>query len=316
MSGSCCHARDQLTRRAARSVALLCAALVRLGAAEAQDLEPRSYANIPTGLNFFVVGYAETSGGVLVDPTIALDDAALDIDAAIVGYARTAAIGNLLGKVDAGVGRACVSGSATYRGEVVTRDVCGFTDLKVRLTVNFLGAPALSAAEFAARRSDFVVGASLQLSAPFGDYDPARLVNIGANRWAAKAELGLWKAMQRWTLELAASGTYFEDNTDFFGASRREQEPLYALQAHVVRTLGSGIWLALSATHYAGGRTTVDDGPNFDRQSNSRVGLTAAIPVNRNHSVKLYASHGVATRVGSDFDTVGVAWQYRLGGAP
>jgi hypothetical protein len=28
-------------------------------------------------------------------------------------------------------------------------------------------------------------------------------------------------------------------------------------------------------------------------------------------SIKLYASTGVSTRFGNDFDTVGLAWQYR-----
>ncbi|MBS1224747.1 MAG: hypothetical protein H6R24_1425, partial [Proteobacteria bacterium] len=32
------------------------------------------------------------------------------------------------------------------------------------------------------------------------------------------------------------------------------------------------------------------------------------------HSVKLYASTGVSTRIGTDSDTIGIAWQYRWGG--
>jgi hypothetical protein len=44
------------------------------------------------------------------------------------------------------------------------------------------------------------------------------------------------------------------------------------------------------------------------------VGLTVAIPINRHNSLKLYGSTGAMARVGGEFDTVGIAWQYRWGG--
>ena len=279
----------------------------------AQDLEPRLYSSVPTGLNFLVVGYSNSAGSVLVDPSIALDDAKLTIDALLVGYARSVAVGPFLGKVDAGVARACATGSAEYRGTRIARDTCGLTDARLRLAVNFIGAPALTAEQFRGSSSDFVVGASLQLTAPTGDYDPSRLVNLGANRWSTKIEAGLSKKVRRWTLELALASTTYLDNDDFFGGSRREQEPLYSLQAHLVRTLPSGLWVAVDTTHYRGGQATVDATRNGDRQANSRLGFTVAIPANRNHSLKLYASRGIATRTGSDFDTIGLVWQYRWG---
>jgi hypothetical protein len=280
----------------------------------AQELEPRLYSNVPTGLNFLVAGYAASSGSVLIDPSIELDDAKLDIDATVLGYARSLAVGGKLGKLDAVVGHACAVGSAAYGGERVARDVCGATDARLRLAVNFVGAPALAVSEFGRPPEDFAVGASLQLSAPVGAYDSSRLVNIGSNRWAAKMELGFWRTLRLWTVEGALAATVFEDNDAFFGGNRREQEPLYALQLHVVRSFRSGIWLAVDGTHYAGGRTTVAAELNHDRQANSRLGLTVAVPINHRQSIKLYASRGVATRTGSDFDTLGCAWQYRWGG--
>ena len=36
----------------------------------AQDLEPRSYSNSPTGLNFVLLGYGYTTGSVLTDPAL------------------------------------------------------------------------------------------------------------------------------------------------------------------------------------------------------------------------------------------------------
>jgi len=53
---------------------------------------------------------------------------------------------------------------------------------------------------------------------------------------------------------------------------------------------------------------------NDDFQKNARLGVTLALPVNRNNSVKLYASTAVHTTVGNDYDMVGAVWQYRWGG--
>lgn len=294
-------------------VALVLAAF-DTGLSHAQELEPRLYANVPIGLNFIVAGYAGSSGNVLVDPAIQLQNARLDVDGALVGYARSVPVGGMLGKIDAVVGSVCLSGSADYRGQRVTRDVCGLTDTRIRIAVNFVGAPALSIQEFAATpQDDLVVGASLQLAAPTGDYDPERLVNIGANRWAAKAEIGVWKRVALWTLEVSAGATVYRDNDDFFGGSRREQEPLYSLQAHVVRSFARGAWVALDATHYRGGRTSVDGVDDSERQSNDRLGLTVSVPVGARQSVKLSFSSGVSTRTGTDFDTLALIWQYRWG---
>lgn len=118
----------------------------------------------------------------------------------------------------------------------------------------------------------------------------------------------------RLTTELAAGVVFFTDNDDFLDGSRREQDPLYAVQAHLIYSFRPGLWAALGGTWYGGGRTTVDGVRNDDRQDNTRLGATLALPVSRHHSIKLHASTGVSVRTGGDFDSVGVAWQVRWGG--
>ncbi len=283
-------------------------------AAHAQDLEPRSYQNAPIGLNFLVAGYTLSEGAVLFDPSIALDNAALEIDGPFVGYARILDIAGRSAKLDAAIGDVCLDGAADFQGQRATRSVCGATDAKMRLSVNFMGAPALPAAEFGAYRQDLVVGASFLVSAPVGQYDETRLVNIGTNRWAARAEVGMSKILGRWQVELALAGYFFEDNDAFFNGNHRAQEEIWSLQAHLVRGFASGVWIAVDATHYEGGQTTMNGAPSNDLQSNSRFGMTVSVPINRRHSIKFGASSGVATRTGTDFDLYALAWQYRWGG--
>jgi hypothetical protein len=285
-----------------------------LRAALAQDLEPRLYTNVPLGINFLGAGYGYSEGNVLFDPTIPLDNAEIEIDGPVLGYGRSVRLGPFSGKVDGAIARVCLDGSADYQGERVTRNVCGWTDARARMTVNFMGAPPLTRQEFAGYRQDWVFGASLQLGLPVGDYDPARLVNIGANRESAKLEVGVSKNLAHWLLEVSVADTFYEDNTNFFGGRVREQDSIASLQGHAVYRFAKGVWLALDATHYSGGQTTTNGAPSSDLQSNTRFGVTASLPINPKQSVKLAASTGVATRTGTDFDTVAAVWQYAWGG--
>ena len=284
------------------------------GPALAQDLEPRLYTNVPLGINFLGAGYGYSEGNVLFDPTIPLDNAEIEIDGPVLGYGRSIRLGPFSGKVDGAIARVCLDGSADYEGERVTRNVCGWTDARARVTVNFIGAPPLRRQDFASYRQDWVLGGSLQLGLPVGDYDPARLVNIGTNRQSSKLELGVSKNLERWLLEVSLADTVYEDNTNFYGGRVREQESIASLQGHAVYRFSSGIWLAIDATRYRGGETTTNGVSSNDLQSNDRFGLTASLPINAKHSVKLAASTGVSTRTGTDFDTVAAVWQYAWGG--
>ena len=290
------------------------AAVLPFRGALAQDLEPRLYTNVPLGMNFVGAGYGYSEGNVLFDPTIPLENADIEIDGPVLGYGRSVRLGPFSGKVDGAIAHVCLDGSADYQGERVTRNVCGWSDARARVTVNFIGAPPLARREFASYRQDWVFGASLQMGLPVGDYDPARLVNIGANRASAKLEVGVSKNLEHWLLEISLADTLYEDNTSFYGGRVREQESIRSLQGHAVYRFSSGIWLAIDATRYRGGQTTTNGVPSNDLQSNDRLGLTASLPINAKQSVKLAASTGVSTRTGTDFDTVVAVWQYAWGG--
>jgi hypothetical protein len=291
---------------------VLLVAMVKL--VYAQQLEPRTYTNTPVGMNFLIAGYGYADGGILSDPSIPLQNADIRIHEVILAYARSLDVMGRSGKFDVIVPYAWVSGSGEFRGQPGERDVDGFGDPRLRLSVNLVGAPALSLAEFSDYRQDVILGASLQVGLPVGQYDNDRLLNIGTNRWTIKPELGVSKTIGPLTLELAGSASFYTDNTDFLNGHTLEQDPIYALQGHLIYSLRSGIWMALDGTYYTGGSTTIDGKDGVDSQSNSRVGLTLAFPVTRRHSIKLYGSTGVSTRTGGDFDAAGVAWQVRWGG--
>ena len=284
------------------------------GCPVAQSIEPRSYSNAPVGVNFLIAGYAYAQGGLSFDPALPIANAHLRTSSGVFAYARTLDLWGKSAKFDVIAPYSALSGSAEYVGQPVRRDVTGLNDPSFRVSVNFYGAPALSPSEFRDYEQQLLVGASLQVSAPWGQYDPRRLVNIGTNRWSFKPELGISYGLAPWTLELALAATLFTRNDDFNSGSVRTQDPLYSVQAHAIYTFRSGIWLSLDATYFAGGRSAIDDVAQNDFQQNWRAGATLAVPLDRRNSIKLYLSRGVSARTGNNFDLVGTAWQYRWGG--
>jgi hypothetical protein len=288
--------------------------LVAADGARAQSLEPRLYSNTPVGLNFLIAGYAYTKGEMAFDPSTSITDAKFHAHNEVVAYARSLDAWGKSAKFDVGLPYSSFSGQGLVGGQPREREMSGFGDPLFRFSMNFYGAPALSLKEFAGYRQDLVIGASLQVTPPLGQYDNTKLINLGYNRWSFKPELGISKAWGSWTVELLPSATFYSDNTDFNNGNTLEQAPLYAVQGHLIYNFPSGVWLAFNGTYYAGGRTTLNGVEGDNAQNNTRAGLTLALPVDRYNSVKLYASTGTSTRTGSDFDLLGIAWQYRWGG--
>lgn len=281
--------------------------------AYAGDIEPRTYANTPVGINFIIAAYAHSKGGVSFPAAVPIDDAQLKINTSILAYARALDVFGKSGKIDFIMPYSELSGSALVGGQTLEREISDLHDPRIRFSVNFYGAPALSMKEFLNYQQDLLIGASVQVSAPIGQYDPERLINLGNNRWFIKPDIGISKAFGPLTLEATSSVTFFSDNKDYFGGKTLEQAPLYTAQLSAIYSFDNGVWLALGAVYDYGGRTTIDGIRSDNIQSNSRFGATLAFPVNRYNSIKLNASTGVSTRTGSDYDLYGVAWQYRWG---
>jgi hypothetical protein len=296
------------------AVTLLAAAFVlHSGRANAQSMEPRAYSNAPVGMNFLILGYVYQKGNVLLDPSVPVKDVSIEAHTAVAAYARSIDVFGKSGKFDIIVPYSSLSGSGTVGEEEHKRSMSGFADPAVRLSVNLYGAPALSLEEFKEYRQDTILGVSFMTTMPLGQYDSDKVANIGSNRWSFKPEVGVSQALWSWTVEAIGGVTFFTENDDYFGNHKREQDPIYSMQGHLIYNFQSGIWAALNATYYTGGRTAIDGVQGDDEQSNWRAGATLTFPIDIHNSIKLYGSTAVQTRVGGDFDLVGIAWQYRWG---
>lgn len=290
------------------------AALLTLGPAlaAAQELSPRAYWPSPVGTRVLITGYANASGDVLLDPTIPIYGVDSRINTAFFGYFESF---GLWGRTANVVVEVPYTWGATrgLLGETPARaDFAGFNDLSATLSVNLLGAPAMTVEDFQAMRADPrpLVGASIKVVPPTGYYERDRFINVGSNRWATRLQLGAILPLHRsWLLELDAGAWLFGDDRDYPGG-RREQDPIYAFEMHLVHRFRPGLWASLDANWFTGGEQTIGGEEREDLQQNVRLGGTLVIPFLQRHAVKLGFSTAARTRFGSDSEQVLVTYQY------
>ena len=279
--------------------------------AGAQEMEPRAYSPSPVGTNFLVGGYARTTGSVSTDPSLPLTNVRAAIDSGILGYQRTFALAGRTASAALLIPyvRGDVSGELEDQSRRAIRT--GLGDVRLRLAANLFGSPALTPAEFKRREPATTLGVGLTIVAPTGQYDPSRLINISANRWAFKPEIGLSQPLGNWFADASTGVWLFTPNTDYFRGNRRSQDPLWTVELHGGYNFRPGLWLAVDATYYTGGETSLNGVGKHDLQANSRYGLTLSVPIADGVSARLAWSQSLITRAGGNFQTVGLTLQYR-----
>jgi hypothetical protein len=290
--------------------ALVALALFLPGAARAQELEPGAYWPIPAALNIATFIYGFNAGDVAFDQSGPIDEASARINTIALVFTRAFSLAGR--SANLGVMLPVFGGDleGRYLGEPADLSRFGQGDPRLRLGVNLYGAPAMTPRDFAAYRGRTLVGLSLAVALPLGQYDSARLINIGTNRWSFKPELGLTRVYGKWVLEAMVGAWLFTDNTDFFGGRTREQDPIAQAQVHLTYRFRPSVWLAADANFYTGGRTTVDGRANFDLQRNSRIGATFSAALDRRQAIRASVSRGAYTTIGADFTSVAVGYSY------
>ena len=278
---------------------------------QAQDLDPRAYVRAPVHMTFLVAGFGYSHGGVLTDPTLPIKDLQADIETPSLG---TGHVFGLLGKtaqVTVAVPYSWAQLSGTLASGSASTERAGFGDMRLRLSVLLFGGNAASAADLAKAEHHTIVGTSISVVAPTGEYSSDKLINLGTSRWAFKPELALSQPVgRRWLIDVYSAIWLFTENNSFYpGSSIRSQNPLGAFQAHFSFNFQPNLWAAIDVTYYTGGNSAVNGKEMDDRQSNTRVGATVVLPVGKLHSVKLAYSTGAIVRYGANFTSLSFGWQ-------
>jgi hypothetical protein len=282
--------------------------------AAAQELTPRIYWPSPEGTRVLVAGYSYTSGDILFDRSIPLSDVDSQLNVGILAYLQTINLwgrsGNFLLELPYVWGR-----TEGFIQDIPARsDFSDFGDIRVTGTINLLGAPSMTVEDFLDFRAKprSIIGASIKLVIPTGDYDSDKLINIGANRWATRLQVGtIYPMTTTWLFELEAGLWLFSDDDDFL-PGKREQEPIYSVQTNLIKRFSPGFWASLDLSFFSGGRQTIGGDRLNDSQRNAKVGGTIVFPFAKKHAVKIGYANGAVTKYGSDFDQFLVTYQVLL----
>jgi hypothetical protein len=278
----------------------------------AQELSPRAYWPAPVGTRVLTVGYSHTSGDAIPDRSLPITGVDSSIDSLHFGYRHTLNLWNRTANITIEVPYTDGTTVGSRAGDLnFEREYSGVGDMTATLSVNILGAPAMNRQEFGELRDNPrpILGVSFKVVAPTGNYDSNRLINVGANRWAMKAEVGYIKSLRpKWLLELSFGGWFFADNDEFLGVNKK-QNPVMTLQGHLIHRFKPGLWVSLDANYYRGGRSTIGGQQLEDLQRDSKIGATLVFPFASRHAVKFGYSLGSLSDSDESFETFLISYQ-------
>ena len=277
----------------------------------AQDLDPRAYARVPINMTFMGLGFGYSYGNVISDPSLPVQDLKADVQSTLIGIGYTFDLFGFTSQAYIALPYMWAQISGKVLGEEETRTRSGLADMRFRLSVLFIGARPVTLEELLKKTPKFVLGTSLSVYAPTGQFYSDKFINIGTNRWSFKPEIGIsYPFTDQWFIDLYAGVWFFTDNYSFYpGNSVRSQKPLGAFQTHLSYNFNPAMWLALDFTYYTGGQSSINGHPDDDDQNNTRIGGTFNLPLSQKHSIKIAYSTGAIIRFGADFSTISLAWQ-------
>jgi hypothetical protein len=288
----------------------------------AQDLAPRVYTISPVHSNAITLIWSLYRGGLNFAGTIPITGATGTYQVPTFSYYHSF---SLLGR-SANVNGALPYGVGNFQGSVLGTQQqtyrSGLLGTSVRFSVNLKGGPAMPVKEFAHWKQTSLFGASLKIIAPTGQYDSAKLINWGINRWAVKPELGYSQRWGSWLLDGYGGVWFYTANPRSFSVpepKRQTQEPIGSFEGHLSYDFrrDARLWASLDGNFWVGGTTTLDGTRNpATMQKSSRIGGTASFPVSKHQSIKLSYSDGAYVSFGGNYHNVSVAWQYSWLGRP
>jgi outer membrane putative beta-barrel porin/alpha-amylase len=296
-------------------VALLVSTLV------GQDLAPRAYLITPVNSNAVTLTYAFYDGGVNFNGTIPITGATGRYSVPVLTYYHSFSLfgrsANVTGSLPYAVG--------TFSGDVLgTRASIyrsGLLDVSARVSVNLKGGPAMQTKEFAKWKQKIILGASLKVIAPTGQYDGTKLINWGINRWAFKPEFGYSQRFGNWVVDGYAGAWFYTINNEAFNRpfpTPQSEKPIGSFEGHLSYDLSQlakkkrlRAWASLDGNFWFGGVTTLNGIQNVaTKQTASRLGGTFSLPYTSHQQLKFSYSDGTYVRFGGNYQNIQIAWQY------
>lgn len=283
-----------------------------------QNLEPRRWSHLPTGLNIVAASASLMDGHIYFDPVMQIEDGKFELYTLGTGYIRTFEWLGRSSRIDFTVPYAYGRWDGLVEGVYTSIRRHGFADPRIRLSMKLLGSPPLKGRAFMDYRVknqvNTSVGIALSLSIPTGEYYPELLINLGRNRYAVRPSLGILHTRDAWEFELTGSLSLFSDNDAYFPDHLLEQDPLWFIQGHVIRSFTGGKWVSFSAGFSYGGEAHLDGRSLGNTERTRFVALSYGMPLSRNQSIKFSLINAETNVIlGTDSNALAFSWNMNWG---
>jgi hypothetical protein len=287
----------------------------------AQDLAPRAYLVTPLHANAVTLTWSFYDGGLNFNGTIPITGATgaynvpvLSVYHSLDFFGRSA---NITASLPYAVGT--FSGDVLGKGRSIYRS--GLLDFSARFSVNLKGGPAMEAQQYAKWKQKTILGLSLKVVAPTGQYDPKKLINWGINRWAFKPEFGYSERWGHWVFDGYAGVWFYTTNPAYFDIpvpKPQTEAPVGSFEGYLSYDFPKQrLWASLDGNLWFGGITALNGIRNLEtKQLASRLGGTFSVPLTSHQSLKFAYSYGTYIRFGGNYHNVQAAWQYSWLGKP
>ena len=290
------------------------AGLVLLRISWAQFTDAGNYAEGPVGLNSLEFTYAYVRGTASIDTALVVGSENLDLNKGTFSYTHNFSMLGRLAWVSANVPLASLTGTVT--GTNASGSTSGIGDSSFELAMLLKGGPALSAAELASYERTMILGMSLTVSVPTGEYDGNKVLNLGSHRWSFKPELGIsypFGPERKWEVDGYINAYFFTDNTSYRGVEILHQEPLPGLEAHLSYSVTPGFWASLDSRYAFRGETVVDGLEQNNTQENLTVGAEASWTPNAHNSLDVVFAKALVHRNAPTYTGVSLSYTYSWG---
>ncbi|HZC44000.1 MAG TPA: transporter, partial [Acidobacteriaceae bacterium] len=186
----------------------------------AQDLAPRAYVITPIHSNAVLVTYSFITGNLNPAGAVPITDATATANVPILSVYHSFHLLTRSANISVGL----PYGEATFHGKVLGNETnvyrSGLFDSEYRFSVNLVGGPAMAPADFRRWQQKNILGLSLRVVAPTGQYDSTKLVNFGSNRWGFKPELGYSRRNGHWIVDTYFGTWFYTTNPKFFSQNQ------------------------------------------------------------------------------------------------
>ncbi|MCJ7468428.1 MAG: transporter [Maribacter sp.] len=284
-----------------------------MNSTHSQDIEPRRWTPLPIGTNAVGIGYANSFGDIIFDPVLKVEDAVVNINSFIASYMYSFRFLDKTARVDVVVPFNIAHWEGLLNGAPASVDRNGFTDPRIRLSLNLFGVPSGTRKEIMEYLAEHPVntslGVSLAVTLPLGQYFEEKLLNLGQNRFVISPQTGVVHRWATWSYEFTASAIFYTPNPNFTSGKERKQKATMALQTHLIKNFKNSYWASVSAGYGLGGQSVINRQPNADERSDVQGALSFGFTIIKTQAVKLvYIRSETLKDIGANTNTLVAAW--------